>query len=214
MTEIIVLGAESVVFQWRTSFARSSPQGEYHTSVGFGVVSLRASIHGWRSLAEAGRHQGPLPRSAKTENWLRRHRAKHVLPGENAIELNDGRRLTTIISSSRPDRRWRSTNRWLGPERNTVSISMSITQRDRRKVGAFLQEPRPIVIGAVQGASCFGPAYEFALIVNADLRKRKIRTGCRSPCYLRALYRPSRPCGVGDTKGVLESRSVTATSNG
>ncbi|WP_306582699.1 FAD/NAD(P)-binding oxidoreductase, partial [Dokdonella sp.] len=39
----------------------------------------------------------------------------------------------------------------------------------------FLQSPGPVVIGAVQGASCFGPAYEFAMIVDADLRKRKLR---------------------------------------
>ena len=39
----------------------------------------------------------------------------------------------------------------------------------------FLKNPGPIVIGAVQGASCFGPAYEFAMIVDTDLRKRKLR---------------------------------------
>lgn len=27
----------------------------------------------------------------------------------------------------------------------------------------------------MQGASCFGPAYEFAFILDADLRKRKLR---------------------------------------
>ncbi|WP_143243062.1 NAD(P)/FAD-dependent oxidoreductase, partial [Bathymodiolus azoricus thioautotrophic gill symbiont] len=30
----------------------------------------------------------------------------------------------------------------------------------------------PIVVGAVQGASCFGPAYEFATIMDTDLKKR------------------------------------------
>ncbi|MGO9235321.1 MAG: NAD(P)/FAD-dependent oxidoreductase, partial [Methylocella sp.] len=68
------------------------------------------------------------------------------------------------------------------------------------------KNPGPIVIGAVQGASCFGPAYEFALIVNADLRKRKIRdrvpiTFVTSEPYIGHLGLG----GVGDTKGVLES---------
>ena len=44
--------------------------------------------------------------------------------------------------------------------------------RDYQK---FLEAPGPIVIGAMPGASCFGPAYEFAFIVAADLRKRKLR---------------------------------------
>jgi sulfide:quinone oxidoreductase len=71
---------------------------------------------------------------------------------------------------------------------------------------AFLENPGPIVIGAVQGASCFGPAYEFAFIVDADLRRRKLRD--RVPM----TYVSSEPYvghmglgGVGDSKGLLES---------
>jgi sulfide:quinone oxidoreductase len=63
-----------------------------------------------------------------------------------------------------------------------------------------------MVVGAVQGASCFGPAYEFALLANADLRRRKIRD--RVPI----TFVTSKPYtghlglgGVGDTKGLLES---------
>ena len=38
-----------------------------------------------------------------------------------------------------------------------------------------LGNPGPVVIGAMPGASCFGPAYEFAFILDTDLRKRKLR---------------------------------------
>jgi len=70
----------------------------------------------------------------------------------------------------------------------------------------FVQDPGPIVIGAAAGASCFGPAYEFAMILDADLRKRKIRD--RVPM----TYVTSEPYighmglgGVGDSKGLMES---------
>ncbi|MCC6202607.1 MAG: FAD-dependent oxidoreductase [Gammaproteobacteria bacterium] len=70
----------------------------------------------------------------------------------------------------------------------------------------FLDNPGPIVVGAVQGASCFGPAYEFAMILDADLRKRKQRD--KVPMY----YVTSEPYvghmglgGVGDSKGLLEA---------
>jgi hypothetical protein len=33
-------------------------------------------------------------------------------------------------------------------------------------------------VGAVQGASCFGPAYEFACIMDTDLKKRGLRDKC------------------------------------
>ncbi|MBD2356039.1 NAD(P)/FAD-dependent oxidoreductase [Tolypothrix sp. FACHB-123] len=39
----------------------------------------------------------------------------------------------------------------------------------------FLQEPGPIVVGAVPGASCFGPAYEFALLTDWLLRRYGLR---------------------------------------
>jgi sulfide:quinone oxidoreductase len=70
----------------------------------------------------------------------------------------------------------------------------------------FLANPGPIVVGAVQGASCFGPAYEYAFILDADLRKRRLRD--RVPMY----YVTSEPYvghmglgGVGDSKGLMES---------
>ncbi|CAA6816805.1 MAG: FAD-dependent pyridine nucleotide-disulphide oxidoreductase [uncultured Thiotrichaceae bacterium] len=63
-----------------------------------------------------------------------------------------------------------------------------------------------IVIGAMPFASCFGPAYEFAFIVDADLRKRKMRH------KFKMTYVSSEPYighlglgGVGDSKGMLES---------
>ncbi|MBS0499993.1 MAG: FAD-dependent oxidoreductase [Burkholderiaceae bacterium] len=70
----------------------------------------------------------------------------------------------------------------------------------------FLKNPGPIVIGAMPGASCFGPAYEFAFIVSSDLRKRKLRhkvpmTFVTSEPYIGHLGL----AGVGDSKSVLES---------
>ncbi|MDD5271955.1 MAG: FAD-dependent oxidoreductase [Methylovulum sp.] len=70
----------------------------------------------------------------------------------------------------------------------------------------FVQDPGPIIVGAVQGASCFGPAYEYMFIVETDLRKRQIRD------QVKMTYVTSEPYighlgldGLGDTKGMLES---------
>lgn len=70
----------------------------------------------------------------------------------------------------------------------------------------FLTQPGPIVIGAMPGASCFGPAYEFASVVAADLRRRKLRhqvpiTYVTSEPYIGHLGLG----GVGDSKSMLES---------
>jgi len=39
----------------------------------------------------------------------------------------------------------------------------------------FLKDPGPIVIGASPGAGCFGPAYEFTLMAERELRHRGLR---------------------------------------
>ena len=70
----------------------------------------------------------------------------------------------------------------------------------------FLKDPGPLVIGAMPGASCFGPAYEFAFILDTDLRKRKLRhkvpiTYVTSEPYIGHLGLG----GVGDSKSMLES---------
>ncbi len=63
-----------------------------------------------------------------------------------------------------------------------------------------------IIVGAMPFASCFGPAYEFAFIVDADMRKRGVRN------KFKMTYVSSEPYighlglgGVGDSKGMLES---------
>ncbi len=77
------------------------------------------------------------------------------------------------------------------------------TYEDYKKL---LQDPGHVVIGAMPFASCFGPAYEYAFILDADLRKRKMRdrvpmTFVTSEPYIGHLGLG----GVGDSKGFLES---------
>ncbi len=94
-----------------------------------------------------------------------------------------------------------------GPEGFTSSIcTLDHAEKAYENWQAFIERPGPIVVGAVQGASCFGPAYEFAFIMDADLRKRKIRdqvpmTFVTSEPYIGHLGLG----GVGDSKGMMES---------
>jgi len=70
----------------------------------------------------------------------------------------------------------------------------------------LVENPGPVVVGAMPFASCFGPAYEYAFILNRELQKRKIRdkipmTFVTSEPYIGHLGL----AGVGDSKGMLES---------
>jgi sulfide:quinone oxidoreductase len=94
-----------------------------------------------------------------------------------------------------------------GPDGFTESICViDHAEKTCANYQKLLDKPGPIVIGAMPFASCFGPAYEFAFIVDADLRKRKIRdkypmTFVTSEPYIGHLGL----AGVGDSKSMLES---------
>ena len=95
----------------------------------------------------------------------------------------------------------------LGPKGHTHSIcTVEHAERSGYEWDNFCAKPGPIVVGAVQLASCYGPAYEYAFIMDTDLRRRKIRdqvpmTFVTAEPYIGHLGLG----GVGDSRGMLES---------
>ncbi len=94
-----------------------------------------------------------------------------------------------------------------GPEGYTSSIcntEHAVTALDQ--YNKLVENPGPVIIGAMPFASCFGPAYEFAFILDCALRKKRMRnkvpmTFITSEPYIGHLGLG----GVGDSKGMLES---------
>ena len=134
--------------------------------------------------------------------------AKRVHPERSAVELGDGTMLEYdyLVIATGPKLAFDEIE-GLGPEGHTQSVC-HVDHAERAAVAwdAFVADPGPIVVGAVQGASCFGPAYEFAFIMETDLRRRKIRdrvpmTFVTAEPYIGHLGLG----GVGDSKSMLES---------
>jgi NADH dehydrogenase FAD-containing subunit len=63
----------------------------------------------------------------------------------------------------------------LGPDGYAQTITtLADAQRAAGAWAKFLDDPGPVVIGATQGASCFGAAYEFLFNTSYQLRKMKL----------------------------------------
>jgi len=135
--------------------------------------------------------------------------AKKVNPGENKLELEDDRTILYdyLVIATGPELAFDEIE-GLGPF-GGYTQSVCHVEHAETAASAFDElaaNPGPIIVGAVQGASCFGPAYEFALIMDTELRRRKVRdrvpmTFVTSEPYIGHLGLD----GVGDTKGLLES---------
>ncbi|WP_127903088.1 NAD(P)/FAD-dependent oxidoreductase [Solirhodobacter olei] len=134
--------------------------------------------------------------------------AEKVLPEENRITLVDGSSVDYdyLVIATGPELAFDEIE-GLGPEGHTQSIChLDHALAANKAFEDFCKNPGPLVVGAVQGASCFGPAYEFAFILETELRRRKIRdkvpmTFVTSEPYIGHLGLD----GVGDTNGLLES---------
>ncbi len=161
---------------------------------------------GWRAPKDISVELQPV--LSKMGIGLKPQGAKRVHPEQNRIMLNDGSDLEYdyLIIATGPDLAFDEIP-GLGPTANTQSICQ-IDHAVQAQIGfeALVKKPGPVVIGAVQGASCYGPAYEFAFIVDTALRQKKKRdqvpmTFVTAEPYIGHLGLD----GVGDTKGLLES---------
>ncbi len=136
-------------------------------------------------------------------------RVTKIAAAERTLELADGQTLPYdyLVLTTGPKLAFDEIpgfDRAAAHSQSICTLEHALAAHDRYE--QFLVDPGHVVIGAVQGASCFGPAYEFAMIVDADLRKRKIRN--RVPI----TFVTSEPyighmglAGVGDSKGLMES---------
>ena len=135
--------------------------------------------------------------------------AEKVLPEENRIELADGTSVPYdfLVIATGPELAFDEIE-GLGPNGGHTQSICHVDHAENAYTAFedFCKNPKPIVVGAVQGASCYGPAYEFCFILETELRRRKIRdkvpmTFVTSEPYIGHLGLD----GVGDTKGLLES---------
>jgi len=211
MADIIIMGAGiggmTMAFEMRES-ARKEDRVI--------VVSDRAKFHfvpsnpwlavDWRKRNEIELDVEPLLTKRNIE--FIPTGVKRVQPAENVLEMDDGSRLSYdyLIIATGPKLAFDEIE-GLGPHGHTQSVCNIDHAMDAQGAwGKFVADPGPIVVGAVQGASCFGPAYEFAMIMETDLRRRKIRdrvpmTFVTSEPYIGHLGLG----GVGDSKGMMES---------
>ena len=160
----------------------------------------------WRKRDEVELEIEPLLKKRKIEFIATG--VKRVHPDENVLELDDGRRIDYdfLVISTGPKLAFEEIE-GLGPKGHTQSVChIDHAMHAQDEWGRFVENPGPIVVGAVQGASCFGPAYEFAMTMETDLRRRKIRdrvpmTFVTAEPYIGHLGLG----GVGDSKGMMES---------
>jgi sulfide:quinone oxidoreductase len=146
---------------------------------------------------------------------------KKLHPSDNRLEMNDGTPISYdyLVIATGPKLAFEEV-KGLGPH---GGFTQSICKTGHADIafGDFeklVENPGPVVIGAAAAASCFGPAYEYAFILDTELKKRKIRDRIKMHFVTPEPYVGHLGLdGVGDTKGLMESemrdRHISWTCN-
>lgn len=94
---------------------------------------------------------------------------------ENGVQGAGEEHYDYLVIATGPVNNWQAVP-GLGPNANTQSI-FGIDDAERAAVAfeKFLQAPGPVVVGGVQGASCFGAAYEFLFNFAYQLKKHGLK---------------------------------------
>jgi sulfide:quinone oxidoreductase len=210
MARIVVLGAGiggmPAAYELRQTLDRSHAVTVVNENDFFQFVPSNPWVAvGWRDRAAITVPIGPS---------LSRHgidfvagRVERIDAANNRLQIAGGRELgyDYLVIATGPHLAFEEVP-GTGPDGHTQSVcTVDHAERAHADFRRLVAEPGPVVVGAVQFASCFGPAYEYAAILDTALRRARVRdrvpmTFVTSEPYVGHLGLG----GVGDSQGLLE----------
>jgi sulfide:quinone oxidoreductase len=212
MGQIVVIGAGTggvpAAYELRARLSKEHDVTLINASSRFQFVPSNPWVAvGWRKPEHVSLDLGPP--LEKRGIKLIAQQAVRIAATDNTIELADGSKLVYdfLVITTGPQLAFDEIpgfGRELRYSQSICTLDHAVVAHEEYQ--RFLADPGPVVIGAVQGASCFGPAYEFAMIIDADLRRRRLRhlvpmTFVTSEPYIGHMGLG----GVGDSKTLMES---------
>ena len=211
MAHVVIIGASTgglpAAYDIRSVLGREHKITVISNNENFSFVPSNPWVAvGWRKRSDISFPLAPYLKKKKIEFIAQA--ATEINPDDNVVLCADGTRVEYdyLVIATGPRLAFEEVE-GLGPDGHTVSVcTTDHAEHAYEKWQEFVEEPGPLVVGAVQMASCFGPAYETAFIMDTDLRKRKMRdqvpiTFVTSEPYIGHLGLG----GVGDSRGMLES---------
>jgi sulfide:quinone oxidoreductase len=161
---------------------------------------------GWRNREQITLPLRPL--LTKHDIGFIPSRVEKIEPAENKLLLANGESVSYdyLVIATGPRLAFEEVE-GSGPEKGYTQSICTVDHAEKAQADflRLVENPGPVVVGAVQFASCFGPAYEYAAILDTALRRRRLRdcvpiTFVTSEPYVGHLGLG----GVGDSKGLLE----------
>jgi sulfide:quinone oxidoreductase len=207
MAHVVIIGGGTAGLSAAHELAGIVRAGERITVVANGEVFRSGSATPW--IAAQSSVEFDLAQNLKRKGVeFSAAGARRLHPKDNRLELGDGRQLDydylVIACGPRPAF---DAVEGLGPDGHTHSLCHADHLPGCvREWNHFLSDPGPIVVGAVQGATCLAPAYEGALLMEAELRARGLRERAPMTFVTAEPYIGELGVGgIGDSRAQLEA---------
>lgn len=213
MTKVIIagagLGGVSVAFELREEL----PKEVEIEVVGEGNEFNFVPSNPWVALGTRTRDQVVMP----IDEIFKKHKItfngsgiKHIDAEQRKLSLGDGTEseYDYLVLCTGPRLAFENIP-GAGPEggytQSICTVDHAVKAHDAYK--ALIENPGPVLVGALPGASCFGPAYEYVLSLEYELRKLKIRDKVPITFVTPEPYVGHMGLGgVGDSKGLMEHK--------
>lgn len=139
------------------------------------LPSLPWLIMGWRKPEDITLDAGKILKAKGIE--FKHEAAKGVDPEASKVLSSGGEMpYDYLVISTGPQLSFEEIP-GLGPEKGYTDCTFTLDHavRTSRTWRQVLEDPGPMVLGSSQMVSCFGPSYELAFEMDAELRRKKMR---------------------------------------
>ena len=212
MAHVVILGAGTggmpCAYEMKATLGRNHEVTVINASDHFQFTPSNPWVGvGWRNRKDISFPIRPYLERKKI-NFIAKT-VQDINPNDNRLTFEDGETLDYdfLVIATGPRLAFEEVE-GSGPDKNTQSVcTLDHAETMYAEYQKLLEKGSGhIIVGAMPFASCFGPAYEFAFIIDADLRKRKIRDKFKMTLVTSEPYIGHLGLGgVGDSKGMLES---------
>ncbi|MGM0481994.1 MAG: NAD(P)/FAD-dependent oxidoreductase [Pseudomonadota bacterium] len=213
MSKVIVVGAGlggvSAAFELREELPESATIEVIHEGEEFNFVPSNP----WVALGTRQRDQVVMPIASifdKHDIEFNGSGIAKIDAEQRKLVLGDGseREYDFLVLCTGPKLAYDAIE-GAGPEQGyTQSIcTVDHAVKAHQAYEKLLEDPGPVLVGALPGASCFGPAYEYVLSLEYQLRQLKIRDKVPITFVTPEPYLGHMGLGgVGDSKGLMEHK--------
>ena len=186
MKKIVILGSNFAGFtaaiQLKKKLRKIKKEGEYEVTVispstdFLYVPSLIWVPFGRRDVKDIRFDLRPILKK-KGIQFINKP-AKWVDPDKNLVYLPDGETVeyAYLVIATGVKMNFDFLD-GLAPEDNKIQniVIPKLAEKTKDAFEELVKDPGPVVVGATQGASCMGAAYEYLFNMDKELRKRKVR---------------------------------------